>query len=227
MFAGSIGYAQTANTVTISGSVVDDSAAPVAATKVYYNNSPAMATDRAGHLRVVEPFISSSVNTGSDGKFTVTGLSRGVYWLCAEARQQNQLQSCDWGFGGTKVDLTKASSAADVKLQVHAGVTLTFQVSDARGKIKDFPAGSSGPSKEGNFRIFVVSGSVIKPADPISATAAARQYAITVPATGSFRLLVDSKLSVLNQNNAIAADGKLDDTIVISGKPVTYSLTVQ
>jgi hypothetical protein len=207
--------------------VVDDSAAPIAATKVYYNNSPATTRDKAGHTRVLEPFTSSRVTTGSDGTFSVTGLSPGVYWLCAEALQPTQIRSCDWGFGGTKVDLTKASSATNVKLQVHSAVTLTFQVADAGGQIKDFPAGISGPTKAGNFRIFVVNGSVVRSADPISATAGAHRYAINVPSTGSFRLLVDSQLNVLNQKGTAVAAGTPGDTIVVSGQPVTYNLTVQ
>jgi hypothetical protein len=225
LFAGSMAFAQTA---TISGTVVDDSGVAVAGTKVYYKNAPTTVRDRAGHTSVTGPVVSSSVATGKDGSFSVTGLPAGVYWLCAEVLQQGQqIRSCDWGFGSTKVDLTTATSADNVKLQVHGGVTLTFLVNDARSQIKDFAAGVMGmPSVVGNFRILVVNGTWLRPAQLVSVSGSMHKYAVTVPATRSLRILLDTKLNVLNQKNTAMAPGKLDDTITVSGQPMNYTLTV-
>lgn len=48
-----------------------------------------------------------------------------------------------------------------------------------------------------------------------------------MPTTRTLRILVDTKLSVLNQKGTAVAPGKLDDTIAIIGQPVTYKLTVE
>lgn len=227
IFAGSMAFAQTAKTVSISGSVVDDSGAMVAGTKVYYKNAPTTVRDRFGHTSVTGQLVSSSVPTGNDGTFSVTALPADVYWLCAEVLQPgHQIRSCDWGFGGTKVDLTKAASAQNVKLQLHSGVTLTFQVTDARNQIKDFAAGAMGPTATGNFRILVVNGTWLRPAQLVSVTGSLHQYAVTVPVSRSMRLLYDTKLTVLNQQNAAVVPDKLADTVTVSGQPVNYQLTV-
>jgi hypothetical protein len=224
---GSTAFAQATKTVAISGSVVDDSGALVGGAKVYYNNSPTIVTDRAGHTTVTGPVVNSSSVTGQDGTFSVTGLPSGVYWLCAEGTQATQIRSCDWGFDATKVDLTKVSSANNAKLQVHDGVTVTFQVNDARNQIKDFSTDLAKPAPPGNFRIFLVDGARLRPAQPVSVSGAMHQYTLVVPKTRAVRLLLDTKLNVLNQTQSAALPGKLGDTITVSGQPVTYNLTVQ
>lgn len=220
--------AQTTKSVamTVSGIVVDASGAPLAGTTVSYKNTPTRIRDAAGHTRTIGPVVNSTATTAADGSFSVGGLPPSVYWLCANGTQTSQIASCDWGFGATKADLFTAGSASNVKLQVHAGVTLTFQVSDARSQVKDFSTAVGALAAPGNFRIFVVNGTWLRPAVPVSATGAVRQYTITVPQTRSFRLPLDTKLNVLNQLGASVVPGQLDDTIVISGQPVSYSLTV-
>jgi hypothetical protein len=227
ILAGSTAIAQTSTATikTISGSVVDDSGNPVAGATVYYYNSPATVSDKAGHTRIVGPVVRSSGTAGKDGTFSLTGLPAGAYWLFAQGVQPTQLRSCDWGSLSTMVNLT-TSSATGVKLQVTNGVTLTFQVTDARSQIVDFPA-TGVPSATANFRIFVVDSSRLMVAQPASAAGTAHEYTIAVPKTRSLRLLLDTKLSVLNQAGTAVTSGKLDDTIAISGQPVNYNLTVQ
>jgi len=218
-------FAQTAR--TISGSVVDESGEPLAGAKVYYNNSPNIVRDQTGHTRVTGPIINATTITGKDGTFSVSGLAAGVYWLCADGTQSTHIRSCDWGFDATKLDLTKVSAAVNAKLQVHDGVALTFQVNDARAQIKDYATEAGQVGAPGNFRIFVVDGARVKAAQPVSASGSTRLYTLMVPKTRAVRLLLDTKLNVLNQSQSAAYPGKLNDTITVSGQPVTYSLTVQ
>jgi hypothetical protein len=72
-----------------------------------------------------------------------------------------------------------------------------------------------------------VDGARLKPARPVSASGATRQYSLIVPKVRALRLLLDTKLSVATQTQSTAAGGKLGDTISVSGQPVTYNLTVQ
>ena len=106
-------------------------------------------------------------------------------------------------------------------------MALTFSVNDARGQIKDFSANIGTPSAPGNFRIFVVSGTWLQAAQPVSTTGGVHQYAVMVPKTASLQLLLDTKLSVLNQTQTAVLPGHASGAINISGQPVTYSLTVQ
>ena len=227
ILAGATAFAQTTATRAISGSVLDDSGAPLAGATVDYRNSPTAVRDQTGHTRVTGSAVESSTVTGKDGTFSLTGLAPGVYWLCAEGTQTTHIRSCDWGFGNTKVDLTTTASFTNAKLQVHDGVALTFQVNDARNQIKDFTAGPGSLAARGNFRIFVVNGAWLRPAQPVSVSGTTHQYAVLVPKSGALRILLDTKLTVLNQAQAAIATGKLGDTISVSGQPVTYNLTVQ
>jgi hypothetical protein len=225
--AGLAAFAQSPTTVAISGSVVDAAGAPVAGTKVSYNNSPVTVRDRIGHMKIVGAMVNSSIVTGSDGSFSITGLPAGVYWLCAQGVVATQIPSCDWGFGSTKIDLTTETSATNTKLQLHSGVTVTFQVNDPRGQIKDFPTNVAVPAAPGNFRIFVVDGTWLKPAMPVSSSGGVHQYSVTVPTSRAVRLLLDTKLNVMNQAATAVTAGKLNDTISVSSQPTTYRLTVQ
>lgn len=222
-----ISTAAFAQTRTISGSVVDDLGAPLAGAKVYYNNSPNIVRDQTGHSKVTGPIINSTTLAAKDGTFSVSGLPAGVYWLCAEGTQATQLRSCDWGYDATKLDLTKVSTVTNTKLQVHDGVTLTFQVSDARSQIKDYATDPGKAAAPGNFRIFIVDGARVKAAQPVSASGSTHLYSLIVPKSRAVRLLLDTKLNVLNQTQAAAVPGRLGDTITLSEQPVTYSLTVQ
>jgi hypothetical protein len=211
-----------AESVSISGSVVDAAGSPVAGTIVTYNNSPATMRDRVGHTRLVGPVVHSTLRTGPDGTFSVSGIPPGVYWLCAEPLAATQIRSCDWGYGGTKVDLTTETAATSIRLQLHAGVMVTFDVNDANGRIQDYGA------TPGNFRIFVVDGTWIKPARPAATAAASRQYTVVVPSVRTLQVMVDTKLKVVNpQAPAGLAADLPPNTITVNGQPVTYKLTVQ
>jgi hypothetical protein len=221
------GLTAFAQSRTISGVVTDDSGNPLAGALVRYRNTPATVRDPVGHTRVIGTVINATTPTGKDGSFNITGLPPSVYWLCAEGTQQTQLRSCDWGRGSEKLDLTTTASAANIQLQVPDGVALTFEVNDLNSQIKDFSANIGSPATPGNFRIFVVSGTWLEPALPVSTSPGLHKYALMVPKTALLRLLLDTKLSVMNQASTPVAAGSAGTTIAISGQPVTYSLTVQ
>jgi hypothetical protein len=226
IFAGSPAFAQT-NTTSISGIVVDDSGAPAAVAMVHYNNSPATAKDAAGHILVAGPFVSYHVSTASDGTFSITALPAGTYSLYAAGASQTQLRSCDWGQGSTTVP----AGATNVKLQVTNGVLLTFQVSDPRGQIEDFPAatvaGGEAPPR-GNFRIFVRDGNSIfmAAASPVSVNGAVRQYSVAVPKARTLRLFLDTSLKVVDQSQTAVTARGVASQIAINGQPVTVQLTL-
>jgi hypothetical protein len=231
ILAGSVAFAQAPKTVAISGSVLDDSGAPIAGGTVFYKNTPAIFRDRLGRVRGAGQTVASSTLTAKDGTFSVAGLPPSVYLLCAQGVLQTHLRSCDWQSPPTQIDLTSSSSAANVKLQVPVGVILTFQVTDAGGKVNDFasapPTGGGKLSAPGNFRIFVTRGTWMAVAQPVSVSGAVRRYALAVPRTASLQFLLDSKLNVLDQLQSPIVPGRPTGTIAISGQPVTYALTVQ
>jgi hypothetical protein len=230
IFAGSMAFAQTAvNTVTISGSVVDDTGTPIAGASVHYNNAPATAKDAAGRVHLAEPLVSSHVLTGKDGTFSITGVPAGFYSLCATGVSPTHLRSCDWGGGSAHVSVS--SGTASVRLQVPNGVLLTFQVTDAHGQVQDFPTATAanGPATSAawNFRIFVHDGGAfMAAAAPVSAAGNVRQYAVAVPKTSSLRLLLDTSLKVMDQSSSAIPARALSGSIAINGQPMTVKLTV-
>jgi hypothetical protein len=178
-------FAQSPRTVTISGTVIDDSGAPVAGALVHYNNSPATKTDAYGHVHRTEPFLSSHVVTATDGTFAITALPPSLYWLCAAGVTPVQLRSCDWGQATNSVDLRTAADASGIKLQVVNGLTLTFQVTDAQGKIN-----------AGNFRIFVVDQTRYMDAGLTSVEGSVHNYSLAVPKGRALTLFLDTALQV-------------------------------
>ena len=231
LFAGSIAFAQTTTkTVTISGTVLDDSGAPIAGATVLYNNTVSSVRDRALHTHIFGTFIASSTTAAKDGTFSLTGLPPSVYWLCGVGTQPTHLRSCDWESPTTKIDLTSTSSATNVQLQVPVGVMLTFSVTDARNQINDFsatPVVNGAPAAPGNFRIYLADGTWLSPAQPVSVSGTVHQYAIAVPKARALRLFLDTKLNVQDQALTAVVPGKPGDTITIGAQPVSYTLTVQ
>ena len=208
ILAGPTAFAQTVtNTLTISGSVVDDSGAPVSGAVVHYNNSPAVATDAYGHTRPTAPLVSSHVVSGSNGAFSIPGLSPGNYLLCASGVTATQLRSCDWGKPTTNVSLQTGGAVQSVALTVTNGVLLTFLVSDPNGHIQDFAAtplvnGKLAPA--GNFRIFVVDQQRYMDAKLTSVAGSIHTYSLAVPKNRTLNLFLDTLLLASNSlSNAI------------------------
>ncbi len=72
-----------------------------------------------------------------------------------------------------------------------------------------------------------MNGTWFRPATLVSAAAGVRQYSLIVPKGRSYRLLVDTKLNVLNQSSKPVTPGALDETIAVAAAPLTYNLTVK
>lgn len=221
---------QTAGSAAILGTVVDDSGAPVAGAVVHYGGSPKYQKASDGHLRVVGPVVASHVVSAKDGTFSVADLPPYVYYLCADGTLPTHLSSCSWGRGSTKVDLTTASSASGIKLQVMVGVLMTFNVQDSGGQVNDFaatPAVSGKPAPSGNFRIFVFDASHYMAAAKLaSATGGVHQYTLAVPKNRSLSLFMDTHLTVNDATPTMVESGKLARTVATAELPVTVQFTI-
>jgi hypothetical protein len=224
---GSSGFAQTAKTVTLSGFVIDDLGTAIPGATVYYNNSPKYQRDASGHAYPIEPRVSSFVQTGKDGSFSLAGLPPSIYWLCAAGPNPTHLRSCDWGRPTTAVDVTSSSAATGIKLQIINGVLLSFQVTDAKGQINDFVDTPGKGSVRGNFRIFAVRGSYFKAAKLMSVSGSVRQYAIAVPKSATLRPSLDTTLNVVDSLGAGLASRAAGSAIAVSDQPATVSFTVR
>jgi hypothetical protein len=224
---------QAADTVSISGNVVDESGNPVAGATVHYSNAARTQRDKFGHSHLLEGRISSHVVTGKDGTFSISGIPASLYFLCADGVRTTQLGSCTWGKPATDVNLRSASSASGIRLVLTEGVTMTFNIQDNGAKIRDFaetPVVNGAPAERGNFRIFVLAHPrAMSPARLVSAAGNVRQYSLTVPKSRDVQLLFDTQLS-LNDSSVIGTSvvsSTLANSISIGTQPVTLQFSVQ
>lgn len=109
----------------ISGKLTDDSGAAAA-------NATVSATlqGTASH-GTFSPTLS--VKTGSDGKFSLTGLAAGAYRLCAQNASGGLLDPCLWTANPTMVTVATGENAGGVSLVAMRGVKINVQVNDAQG----------------------------------------------------------------------------------------------
>jgi len=193
---------------------------------VTYNNTPATIRDSARRVRTLEKLVSSSVTTAKDGTFSLAGLPPSVYWLCAAGTKPTHLLSCQWGSPTMRLDLTQTASVSNVKLQVTEGVLLTFNVSDPKGQIQEFPTTPTATSKPGNFRIFVLDGTHFMAATPNSVGAAVHQHTIAVPKSRTLQLFVSTSLKVNGSSLTATGAGAWSPPISVNGAPATFEYTI-
>jgi len=192
--------AQAQHTGNISGTVTDQTGAPVAGSTVLYRSGPRSLRGADGRIVASPPLARSGVSTGADGAFAIPGLPDGQYYLCAYGALATQLSTCEWGRFQAPFEITGGSAVRNVTLQFSEGTLLTFQVSDPSGVIVDRASGPvvNGriPLSGGNFRIGVMLGTYYAQAKFASQQGAVRTYTVAVPKQVTVALFADTQLDV-------------------------------
>jgi hypothetical protein len=192
-------HAGAQQAASFSGTVVDDSDAPIGGATVHYNNVPPGVQTPDGGFTTTGPLISTVIETQADGSFQVQNVPPGTYLLCARGTLPQHLASCDWQ-GTTRINLSAGQALQGITLVVARGTLLTFAVQDARSQIQDYAdligPGGQLPLSGGNFRIGVFVGTRYLPAERISLSAGTHQYQVAVSKAASARLLLNTPLRV-------------------------------
>ena len=175
---------------SISGVVVDASGHAVSGATVYYNNvRPVSPTGQS-----IGVAVSSSIKSDSNGRFTISGVPLGHYYVCASGTQPTQLRSCDWGLPLATAALTDASATAPLTLTLGDGCLLRMTIEDPNGRIKDLPVDLPTGKPTWNLSFGVMSGGRYEPARLVSVAGAVRTYYVAVPKNSTFSLVMTTDL---------------------------------
>jgi hypothetical protein len=122
-------------TGSFTGVVLLDGSQPLAGARVGYNNVPELVPLPGGGYKYAEPFVSGSVISGQDGRFTVTDTPAGKYVFCASGTQPTHLRTCQWQYGlfPLNFEVTANTITNLGSVNIRTGAMVTFAVNDSAG----------------------------------------------------------------------------------------------
>jgi len=126
---------QAANLSALSGRVVDQTGATVAnASVVWWAMPTPVETPRGLAPALPQPTALGHAVTDGSGQFQVSGLQNGIYGVCVTSlAKPSHLSTCEWR--NQAVTVAVSDAAAPLNLAVQDGAVLTFQISDAKGRL--------------------------------------------------------------------------------------------
>lgn len=194
--------AASTGTGAISGTIVDEAGQPQPGVQLHCQKLSEFTKSIIGGLQVKKPGFVRSVLAGSGGKFAISGLPPGRYYLCAAALRPNQVGSCEWG-GVAVIDLAAGQIIQDITRIVREGALVTVRVADPNRRIAAAGARGLAPL-EGRFSVeFVSPSGSQRRAERISNSAAEHIFQITVPKRWPMRLFLDTALKVTSESGEI------------------------
>jgi Carboxypeptidase regulatory-like domain len=127
----------------VTGTVTDDSGAPVAGALVTASLQSAapQGTKGPGGLPLFMPFPPKALS-GATGDFEIDGLPAGTFRLCVEKAESSLLNPCLWVDRPASVEVSAAATASGVTVVAPRGTLLTVQILDAKGLLAN-PANNS------------------------------------------------------------------------------------
>ncbi len=201
---------------SISGSVLLDKQKGLAKAVVVYNKVIKLGRDSKGSTVELEPHVSGTVLTESDGSFLVKSLSPGQYSLCALPVEANQIKSCDTL--STSVVVQAATAFSGVTLNVTTGVLLSIVIDDPKGQIspKTLAVG------------WVSSGGAYSPATLAVPSPPTATYTVAIPKASTGNLFLDGSLTILDASGTPVPMRARSVSVVVSQETAqTISLSVQ
>lgn len=181
---------------TIAGIVLDGNARIVPTAQVVYSKQAEFSRDSQGRAVRKDVGFVGKVAVNPDGTFLIGNLPSGRYSVCAHGSAPTSLTGCAWE--STPVVSLRDGENLTVTRRVFDGAVVTFRVYDANGTIS-MPDEKGRVITERRFFIGVVSPSgSYHAAKATPSTAPYRLFRVTVPKQQSFRLFVDTELTVTN-----------------------------
>jgi len=203
---------------SIAGAVIDGDGKSVPAATVSFQRLAEFSRDSEMRLVRNDPGISGVLMSQQDGTFLISGLVTGRYMVCARGPNSKSLTGCGWEATAV-IKLGQGENVNKIVRRTFEGSSIVFRVSDPQQKV-------SLPDTKGNLvadrRLFVGVVSpqgFYRPAIPATfvAGATSTDFRVVVPKRQSFRLFLDSDLTITdNLGNAIERQ-KASDFFVSPG----------
>ena len=151
----------------------------------------------------------------------ISRLPPGEYRLCAIGILPSQLRSCEWNGVYSPVAVSAAQQAASQVLKLRTGTVLKVQVEDPDGRI-------AAAGKYGFFVGVMSTTGYFKRMEMVSSTATRRLYRLAVPHSTALRLWIDTRLTVVDQRNALVPTGRSGLAVQVSSQSeLTVTLRIQ
>ena len=194
----------TAQTGRITGTVTDDTGAPIVGAVVgasLRSSVPAGSTGPGGAPLFLP--VRAKAPTDAQGNYEIDGLFAATYTLCVDKPESTLLNPCLWMDQPVTVDLSANPSLSGVALTAARGVPLNIRVVDAKGLL------SANPSAD-DVRVGTVHGkSPFIPALVTGRDNGGRTVTLVVPPGQAVNLQVSSATFALadGAGKAMAAAG--------------------
>lgn len=217
----SFGASHALSQGAITGTVLDAAQKPSPNAVVYYNNIPQLAAMGGGYLG---PVVRSTVTADARGRFTISGLPFGTYYVCAGGAQATALRSCDWDLPLATVTLSIGAPQGDLTATLGDGVRILMSLGDPNGAVIDRAGSGIQGLLSGNFKVGVSKGSWYAPATLISSTNGVRIYQVIVPKNTTFTVTMWTTLPISSGINQAAATGTVTHSVSTGTSDVTMEL---
>lgn len=199
----------------VTGTVTDDSGAPVAGALVTASLQSAapQGTKGPGGLPLFMPFPPKALS-GATGDFEIDGLPAGTFRLCVEKAESSLLNPCLWVDRPASVEVSPAATASGVTVVAPRGTLLTVQILDVKGLLAN-PANNDLRVGTSNGRMAFI------PARVSGRDATGRTMAIVVQPGLPATILISSTAFALADDKGNALGPGVTQIPVPSGTVVT------
>ncbi|MGJ5814498.1 carboxypeptidase-like regulatory domain-containing protein [Paludibaculum fermentans] len=125
----------------ITGSVLDDTGAPVEGARVVASlwSSTKAVPFVAGRPPAFMP-VPAKATSGAKGEFQIEGIFAGKYYVCVEKPEAALLNPCLWADQPESVNVDEGVTTRGIAVTVTKGVSLNVRIQDSKGLLRANPA---------------------------------------------------------------------------------------
>jgi hypothetical protein len=188
--------ANSGNTGSVTGTVVDDSGHAVNGARVLISHAPSIKAPMPAPPVITGP-LAAMVTADARGSFQTDGLAPGQYIACAETTAPGLLDPCHWAASAPNFTVSAGQTISGVSIVMAKGAVVRIHINDPQRLLKPV-AGVA----DFDFQIHVVTGKGIHYSAPIQlSNPGGRDHAITIPFSTAVRLQVFAAHLNVNDNS--------------------------
>ena len=194
-----LGTARSAtNSASMSGTVQDDSGNVVAGVTVEAHLIRQLTTGQFGRVVSEGPAFSGTSTTDSSGRFALTSLPAGGYFVCAYPISVGYLSNCEWNTTAQRTDVPDGAQVAGLTLVLRKGTVVQIVANDPLSLVSPPTGLVAVPSGHRFFPSVRDPKGYFGVARLATSTAVQHIYNVTIPNTATVELFLDSDVSVID-----------------------------